>query len=85
MTAARLHMPEKAIEALLMPIGTNTYLNNGHNYQDKRLTIYLPGNGGVLSAVAMMCTGTDADNKTNIGFPQDGNWSVRWEGLRKMP
>ena len=85
MTAARLHLPEKAIEALLMPIQTNTYLNNGHNYQDKRLTIYLPGNGGVLSAVAMMCTGTDADKKTNIGFPQDGRWSVRWEGLRKMP
>jgi hypothetical protein len=29
------------------------------------LTIYLPGNGGVLNAVAMMCTGTDAD-KSNI-------------------
>jgi len=85
MTAARLHLPEKAIEALLMPIQTNTYLNNGHNYQDKRLTIYLPGNGGVLSAVAMMCTGTDADKNGNIGFPKDGSWKVKWEGLKKMP
>jgi hypothetical protein len=85
MTAARLHMPEKAVEALLMPITTNTYLNNGHNYQDKRLTIYLPGNGGVLSAVAMMCTGTDADKNGNIGFPKDGTWKVKWEGLKKMP
>jgi hypothetical protein len=77
MTAARLHMPEKAVEALLMPITTNIYLNNGHNYQDKRLTIYLPGNGGVLSAVALMCTGADADKNINIGFPTDGNWRVR--------
>jgi hypothetical protein len=82
MTAARLHMPEKAVEALLMPIRTNTYLKNGHNFQDDRLTIYLPGNGGVLSAVAMMCTGTDADKATNIGFPKD--WKVKWEGLKKM-
>ena len=82
MTAARLHMPEKAVEALLMPIRTNTYLINGHNYQDERLTIYLPGNGGVLNAVAMMCTGTDADKGTNIGFPKD--WKVKWEGLKKM-
>ena len=46
MTATRLGNAEKAIEALLMPIATNRYLNNGHNYQDDRLTIYLPGNGG---------------------------------------
>lgn len=84
MTAARLHMPEKAIESLLMPIRTNTYLPNGHNFQDERLTIYLPGNGGVLNAVAMMCTGTDADKSINIGFPNDGTWKVKWEGLKKM-
>ena len=82
MTAARLHMPDKAVDALLMPIRTNTYLINGHNYQDERLTIYLPGNGGVLSAVAMMCTGSDADREVNIGFPKE--WKVKWEGLKKM-
>jgi hypothetical protein len=36
MTAARLHLGEKAVDALLMPIKTNTYLINGHNYQDER-------------------------------------------------
>lgn len=82
MTAARLHMPEKALDALLMPVRTNTYLINGHNYQDERLTIYLPGNGGVLNAVALMCTGTDADKEINIGFPKD--WNVKWEGLKKL-
>lgn len=82
MTAARLHLPEKAVDALLMPIKTNTYLVNGHNYQDDRLTIYLPGNGGVLNAVALMCTGADADKGINIGFPKD--WKVKWEGLKKL-
>ena len=85
MTATRLHMPDKAVEALLMPVKTNTWLTNGHNYQDNRLTIYLPGNGGFLSAVAMMCTGTDADHAINTGFPQDGTWKVKWEGLKKLP
>lgn len=82
MTAARLHMPEEAVNALLMPVRTNTYLINGHNYQDDRLTIYLPGNGGVLNAVALMCTGADADKEVNIGFPK--TWKVKWEGLKKI-
>ena len=84
MTAARLHLPESAVDALLMPVRTNTYLINGHNFQDERLTIYLPGNGGLLNAIAMMCTGADADKVGNIGFPQNGNWKVKWEGLKKM-
>ena len=85
MTATRLGLPEKAIDALLMPIQTNTYLNNGHNYQEDRLTIYLPGNGGLLAAVAMMCAGYDGCNTINPGFPKNGKWKVRWEGLKKMP
>lgn len=85
MTAARLNMPEKAIESLLMPIKTNTYLPNGHNYQDGRLTIYLPGNGGLLTTIAMMCAGWDGSKGNAPGFPKDGKWNVKWEGLKKMP
>jgi hypothetical protein len=84
MTATRLGLPEKAIEALLMNVQTNTYLPNGHNYQDGRLTIYLPGNGGLLSAIAMMCAGFDGSTELNPGFPKDGSWKVKWEGLRKI-
>ncbi|WP_335964843.1 hypothetical protein [Galbibacter sp. PAP.153] len=84
MTATRLHMPEKAVEALLMDIRTNTYLPNGHNFQDERLTIYLPGNGGILTAVALMCAGWDGNTIENPGFPKDGKWNVKWEGLQKM-
>ena len=85
MTATRLGMPEKAVDALLMPVQTNTYLNNGHNYQEQRLSIYLPGNGGLLAAVALMCAGYDGSKEMNPGFPKDGNWKVKWENLRKMP
>lgn len=85
MTATRLGLPEKAIDALLMPITTNTYLANGHNYQDERLTIYLPGNGGLLAAVAMMCAGFDGCKTPNPGIPKNGKWKVKWEGLKRMP
>ncbi|MEQ9099498.1 MAG: hypothetical protein RIF36_20750 [Imperialibacter sp.] len=54
MTATRLGDAEKAVDGLLMPITTNIYLPNGHNYQTDRLRLYLPGNGGVLAALAMM-------------------------------
>jgi protein-glucosylgalactosylhydroxylysine glucosidase len=85
MTATRLGLPDKAIDALLMPIKTNTYLNNGHNYQDDRLTIYLPGNGGLLTAIALMCAGYDGCKTSNPGIPKNGQWKVKWEGLKKMP
>lgn len=84
MTATRLHLPEKAIEALMMDVQTNTYLKNGHNYQDERLTLYLPGNGGLLTAVALMCAGWEENTVENPGFPKDGGWEVQWEGLREM-
>ena len=85
MNAARLGEPEKAVGALLMDKRTNTYLPNGHNYQDGRLRIYLPGNGGLLTAIAMMCAGWDGCTEINPGFPKDGTWNVRWEGLKPLP
>ncbi len=85
MNAARMGEPEKAVGALLMEKRTNTYLVNGHNYQDGRLRVYLPGNGGLLTAVAMMCAGWDGCTEKNPGFPKDGTWDVRWENLQPMP
>ena len=78
-------MPEKALASLMMPTQKNIYLVNGHNFQDQRLTIYLPGNGGLLSAIAMMCAGYDGNTIANPGFPQNGTWRVRWEGLKELP
>lgn len=85
MCAARLGERQKAVDALLLPLRTNTYLVNGHNYQDQRLRLYLPGNGGLLMAAAMMCAGWDGSEGRNPGFPNDGTWNVEWEGLLPMP
>lgn len=86
MAAARLGQPETALAALLNDKGKNTYLPNGHNFQEpRRLRLYLPGNGALLAAVAMMCAGWDGGpNTSNPGFPKDGGWDVRWENLNTM-
>jgi hypothetical protein len=86
MCAARLGDPETALKALLIDTQKNTYLKNGHNFQTAdRLRIYLPGNGALLTAVAMMCAGWDGcQEPLNPGFPKDGKWKVRWEGLQRM-
>ncbi len=86
MTAARLGEPEKAIDALFIESQKNRYLANGHNYQSARLPLYLPGNGGLLTAVAMMAAGWDGcPDRPSPGFPDNGKWKVRWEGLKRMP
>ena len=86
MCAARLGRPQRAIDALLLDTPKNVYRANGHNHQRPGLTIYLPGNGGLLAAVAMMAAGWDgAPEGPAPGFPRDGRWQVRWEGLRRMP
>ena len=86
MTAARLGDPETALNALLIDTQKNTYLPSGHNFQTPdRLRIYLPGNGALLTAIAMMCAGWDGcDDKGNPGFPKNGKWDVKWEGLKRM-
>ena len=87
MTAARVGEPEMAVAALLRNDQPNRYLVNGHNYcgQYANLRVYLPGNGGLLTAIAMMCAGWDGNTIQTPGFPKDGNWNVKWEGLVIMP
>lgn len=91
MTAARVGEPELALDALLLdkPGYNNHYLLNGHCFQsskNNRLPIYLPGNGGLLTAVAMMAAGWDgALDRHAPGFPADGSWTVQWEGLKPLP
>lgn len=78
MSAAAAGEPEQAVGFLMMDAPKNRYLPNGHNFQDAtRLMIYLPGNGGLLTAVAYMCT-------TNT-FPDNGKWKVKWENLNPLP
>jgi hypothetical protein len=85
MTAARLGEGSIAIDALMMTTEKNRYLPNGHNWQRPNLPCYLPGNGGLLYAIAMMAAGWQhAPQRHAPGFPQDGSWVVRWENLNSF-
>lgn len=84
MTAARLGETKTAIDALLMTTEKNRYLANGHNWQRPNLPCYLPGNGGLLYAVAMMTAGWRGAPSGNApGFPNDGSWKVLRDGLNR--
>jgi hypothetical protein len=83
MCYARLGEPERAIDALLLETPKNHYGINGHNYQRPGLTIYLPGNGGLLYATAMMAAGWNGAPKRQApGFPDNGQWTVRYDRLK---
>ncbi len=85
MAAARAGEPRLAIEALLKDAGgKNRYDTRGVNTGGP--CPYLPGNGGLLYAVAMMAAGWDGcPQRPAPGFPSDGSWLVRWEGLKPAP
>jgi hypothetical protein len=100
MTAARLGEPEIAVDILVRNRPNNSYLNNGHCPQRSdvvrrpgigpgrnEIPAYLPANGALLAAVAMMAGGWDGApaNRPAPGFPRDGRWKVRYEGLRPLP
>ncbi|MDF2927310.1 MAG: glycoside hydrolase family 65 [Paenibacillaceae bacterium] len=84
MTASELHEPELALDLLLLEKSKNTYLPNGHNYQRPGLSAYLPGNGGLLSALAVICTGNSQQQEGKAGVLQAGAWTIRWEGLSPL-
>ncbi len=86
MTAARLGEREKAVDMLLADLPHNRYMNNGHCPGTADLPVYLPANGALLAAVGMMAAGwDDGPSAAAPGFPGNGKWNVRWEGLSKMP
>jgi hypothetical protein len=84
MAAARVGDPNLAVDALLNPSRKNHYDERGICTGGPGP--YLPGNGGLLYAVAMMTAGWDgATNRNAPGFPNDGSWTVRWENLKPAP
>ncbi len=86
MCAARLGQPERAVDALLRDTPKNRYSVNGHVFQRPNLSVYLPANGGLLYAAALMAAGWEGAPKRNApGFPDNGRWNVRWENLRLAP
>jgi hypothetical protein len=91
MAAARLGMTKLAMEFLLQPKnsevgGTMKYLSSGHCQIKGFLPVYTPGNGALLSAVAMMVGGGWDGDGGGIapGLPHDGSWKVQAEGFHRM-
>lgn len=86
MTATLLGRPETAVEILLKASEKNTYVASGHNRQISRndLPLYLPGNGSLLLAAAMMAAGYQGCEKFAPGFPDDGSWKVEFEDIRPL-
>jgi hypothetical protein len=62
-----------ADSCLFLESPKNTWLPNGHNWQRADLPVYLPANGALLTAAAMMAC-------SRHGFPKNG-WNARWEGF----
>jgi len=82
MTATRLNRPRDAVDALLLDHKRNVYLPNGFNNSGSRP--YLPASGGLLWAAAMMAAGWEGGPDRHApGFPDDGSWVVRHEGLTR--
>ena len=84
MCAGRIGKPDKAVEFLLTDTSRFSFsdvgLATGGPYP------YMPSNGGLLYAVAMLAAGWDgAPDRPAPGFPADGSWVVKWEGLHKAP
>ncbi len=82
MNAASMGYQDLAADLLLMDSPKNRYLLNGHNYQDRNLSVYLPGNGALLTAIAMMCTFRNERNEN--GFPLNGKWNITYENIHDM-
>jgi hypothetical protein len=82
MTAARLGLRDLAIDALLRPEAKNRYSAVGHNPQiGALLPLYLPGNGSLLAAVALLAG--DAAVEASPSLP-DG-WTMRAERFPTWP
>jgi len=100
MTATRLGRPDVAVEVLMRNGPNNRYLPTGHCPQrsdeavsknptsatrSHEIAVYLPANGAFLSAVALMTAGWDGCTEQFPGFPKDGTWKIRAEGLKRLP
>lgn len=45
----------------------------------------MPGNAGFLLAVAYCVAGWQGSTGDTPGFPNDGSWAVKHEGLMRAP
>ena len=86
MTATRLGLPELGMDILLMDSPKNQFVTSGNNFQKLRtdLPLYLPGNGSLLLAVALMLAGYEGSAPLP-GIPKNGLWDVEFENIAAFP
>jgi hypothetical protein len=85
MCAARLGERDLAFDALLIETPKNHYHPNGHVYQRPGLTAYLPANGGLLSAMALLAVGAGSAPRPKDGqLITNGKWALRSEGITAL-
>jgi hypothetical protein len=85
MTATRLRLPKQAVDCLFLPGQNNNFGLNGHSVQWRSYPVYLPSNGSLLAAIALMTAGYDGCKEPLPGFPKDRSWRVRFEGISPLP
>jgi hypothetical protein len=98
MTATRLGRPAEAVEILMREGPNNRYLPTGHapvrsdealpkdapsGARKREIAVYLPANGAFLATIALMVAGWDGCKEEFPGFPKDGTWKIRAEGLHR--
>jgi hypothetical protein len=89
MTATRLGQPDVAIEILTNTARPARFMPSGYVRRPRDpdgAVAYLPANSAFLAAVGLMAGGWDgAPAGPAPGFPKDGKWEIRAEGLLPMP
>lgn len=83
MAAARCGKPQLALEYLLHPFPNFQF--DEHGLATGGPFPYLPSNGALLTAIAMMVEGWDGSAGKFPGFPQDGSWVINAEDFNRMP
>ncbi len=88
-TAARLGLPEIAIDILANRKGPARFMPSGYVRRPRDpegAVAYLPANSAYLLALGLMAGGWDgAPAGPAPGFPRNGSWTIRTEGLLPMP
>ncbi|WP_457425060.1 hypothetical protein [Roseateles sp. P5_E7] len=89
LTAARLGEPERAVSILANSLPSARFMPSGYSRRPRDpegAVAYLPTNSAYLMALGLMAGGWDgAPAGPTPGFPKDGAWTVRAEGLLPLP
>ncbi|MBQ8040850.1 MAG: hypothetical protein IJ274_13475 [Lachnospiraceae bacterium] len=73
MCASRVEEPQIAVDSLMLMKIDEIGANDNGSYP------YLPANGGLLYAAAMMCVGKNGEHAP--GFPKGGQWNILYENI----